>query len=348
MANEITGRELIVALAKASTWHTPVACGAGDGLLITGDGIKVTTPVELDDSAGQEWIHQADPGVKEIKGSLDMYARYRGLETPMALILGTAGAPAQQGTTTAYKHTLQLDSSIFGNFATLAQQKLSNKVWEFPSVKLHGFKLSAQMNKPVKLSLEAIADTLDRASATNTTVTMASVTNPDTANRILMNKDTVVRINDQSDGALDSGDALYPTSIEINFNRPMDSEPVAGQDGVDEPMDNGFPVATVTMKFPRYNTANDAFFDDWNSFTSKKMDITFVGKLIEGAYYYQWRFLFPHVKVDQPEATVSGPGKIPFSLSFKVMAASAAPTGMAFTEPMRLEIISTLATDPLA
>lgn len=348
MANEITGRELVIALKKASTWHTPVACGAGNGVLITGDGIKVTTPVELDDSAGQEWIAQADPGVKDIKGSLDMYARYRGLEVPMALIMGTAGAPAQQGVTAAYLHTLQLASNIFGKFGTLAQLKLSNKVWEFPSLKLHGFKFSAQMNKPVKIALEGIADKLDRASAVNTTATMAAVTMPDTANRIIMNKDTVVRINDQSGAALDDTMKVYPTSIEINFNRPMDSEPVAGQDGVDEPMDNGFPVATITMKFPRYNTANDAFFTDWDNFTSKKMDITFTGKVIEGAYNYQWKFSFPHVKVDQPEATVSGPGKIPFSLSFKVLAAAAAPTGMAFTEPFQLAIISTLTTDPLA
>jgi hypothetical protein len=348
MANEITGREVVVGLEKAATWHTPVACGAGNGMLIKSDGIKVTVATEPDDSAGQEWIQQADPGLQDLKGKLPVYARYRGLETIMALIMGTAGAPAQQGATAAYLHTLQLSAKIRGKFATMALLKLDNKVWEYPSLKLHGFKLSAKMNKPVDLVFDCIADKLDRASATNTTVTMATVTYPDVANRIFMDKNTVVRINDQSGAALDDTMKIYPSEIEFAFNRPMDSEPVAGQDGVDEPDDNGFPIGTITMKFPRYNTANDAFLTDWDNFTSKKMDLTFTGKTIEGAYKYQWKFSFTHLKIDNPEAPVNGAGKIPFSLKFNVYGAAAAPTGMAFTEPFQLAIISTLTTDPLA
>jgi len=348
MAQEITGREFIIALKKAAAWHTPVACGAGDGLLILSDGIKVTNPVELDDSAGQQWITQADVGEKVINGTLDAYMRYEGFDTVLALIMGTAGTPAQQGATAAYLHTYRLSSNIIGLFATMAELKLANKVWEFPSVKLHGFKLMAEMNKPVKISPEAIADKLDRASETNTAATMANVTMPDTVNRIIMNRDTVIRINDQDGDALGEGDELYPSSIEFTFNRPMDAEPVAGQEGVDEPTDNGFPVATVSMKFPRYNAANDAFFDDWDGFVSKKMDITFTGKMIEDPYRYQFKLSFPHVKVDNPEAPVSGPGKIPFSLNFQVLAAAEAPTGMAFTEPFWIEAINRRSTNPLA
>lgn len=349
MANEITGREFLIALKKAAAWHTPVACGAGDGLLILSDGIKVAIPTELDDSAGQQWITQADAGVKDIKGSLEAYMRYEGFDVALALIMGaTAGAPAQQEATAAYANTYSLSSNLSGLFATLAQKKLVNKIWEFTSLKLHGFKLGCEMNKPVKLSLEGIADTLDRASAVNTTGTMAAVTMPDTENRIIMNKDTVVRINDQDAIALGAGDELYPSSIEFSFNRPMDAEPVAGQDGVDEPADNGFPVATMTMKFPRYNTANDAFFDDWDAFTSKKMDITFTGRVIEGAYNYQFKISLPHVKVDNPEAPVSGPGKIPFSLSFQILAATAAPAGMTHATPFQIDVINKRTTDPLA
>lgn len=348
MANEITGREFLIALKKAAAWHTPVACGAGDGLLILSDGIKVAIPTELDDSAGQEWITQADAGVKDIKGAVTAYMRYEGFDVALALIMGVAGVPSLAGAALAYSNTYSLASNITGLFATMAQKKLANKVWEFTSLKLHGFKLSAEMNKPVKLTLDGIADTLDRTSATNDITSMAAVTMPDRENRIIMNKDTVVRINDQDGAALGAGDELYPSSIEFSFNRPMDAEPVAGQDGVDEPADNGFPIATLTMKFPRYNTANDAFFDDWDAFTSKKMDITFQGKLIEAGQYYQFKIPFPHVKVDNPEAPVSGPGKIPFSLSFQILAATAAPTGMTHTTPFQIEVVNKCTTDPLA
>lgn len=348
MANEQTGRELIVGLKKASTWHTPVACGANDGLLILSDNIKLNTPSELDDSAGQEWIFQADEGVQDNKGSLEAYMRYEGFDVALALIMGTAGVPTQQGATAAYANTYGQASSIFGNFATLAQKKLTNKIWEFPSIKLHGFKLSAQMNKPVKISVDGIADILDRGSSTNTVATMANVTYPDVLHRIIMNKDTVVRVNDQSDAALDSGDAVYPTSIDFSFNRPMDAQPVAGQDGVDEPIDNGFPAITCTMKFPRYNTANDAFFSDWDAFTSKKMDILFQGPLIADTYYYTFKLSMPHVKVNNPAAPVSGAGKIPFSVSFDILAAQAAPTGMTHTTPFQIDVTNLRTTDPLA
>jgi len=348
MAKEITGRELIIGLKKASVWHTPVACGAGDGVLILSDNIKVSVGSELDDSAGQEWIHQADEGVKEITGSLEAYMRYEGFDVALALIMGTAGTPAQQGATAAYANTYGLASSILGKFATLAQLKLSDKVWEFPSVKLHGFKLSGQMNKPVKISPDVIGDILNRASVTNTPATMANVTYPDALHRIIMNSNTVFRINDQSGAALGSGDVVYPTEFEFSFSRPMDSESVAGQDGIDEPIDNGFPMCKCSLKFPRYNEANDAFFDDWDAFTSKKMDITFTGPLIEDTYYYTFKISCPHVKVNNPAAAVSGAGKIPFSVDLDLLAAVSAPTGMSHTTPFQIDVINKRTTNPLA
>jgi len=207
--------------------------------------------------------------------------RYEGFDVWLALIMGAAGVPVQQELTAAYANTYNLTSKIDGLFGTLAQKKLLTKVWEYPSVKLHGFKLTAEMNKPVKISFDAICDTMVRDSTTNTTATMAAVTALK-ENRIIMNKDTVFRMNNQSAVALSDTDKLYPSSLELTFTRPMDSDFVAGQDGVDEPADNGFPEISLALKFPRYNTANDAYFDDWQAAVSKKMDITFTGKTIEG------------------------------------------------------------------
>lgn len=349
MAQEITGRELIIALKKAAAWHTPVACGVGDGLLVLQDSFKITNKLELDDSAGQNFITQADPGEDNLAGSPNGYLRYEGFDVALALVMGqSAGAPAQQEATAAYANTYSMASNIRGLFGTMALQKLANKVWEFPSVKLHGFKITAMTNKPAQITFDAIADKLDRASATNTTVTMAAVTYPDKSNRVFMNKDTVVRINDRDGAALGAGDEINPSSIEITMQRPMDTEAVSGQDGLDEPDDNGFPVVTVVLKFPRYDAANDAFFDDWNASTPKKLEILFKGKLIEGTYYYQQKFSFCNVKADNPQAPVNGAGKIPFTVTLQAMGAEAAPTGMSFTQPMQIEVINKRTTDPLA
>jgi tail tube protein len=348
MAGELTGREIICALKKAAAWRTAVACGAGDGLLILSDGIKANQDTEPDDSAGQPWINEADPGMMNVAGNLEAYMRYEGFDTALALIMGIAGAPTQIDLTAAYSNSYKLASKIDGLFGTLATKKLISVTWEHPSVKLHGFKLSGEMNKPLKLGLDVIADRLNRSSVINTPATMDSITVPDTKNRILMNKDTVFRMNTQADGALGGVEQIYPSGFELTFNRPMDAEATAGQDGVDEPADNGFPVATLTLKFPRYNAANNSFFSDWEAFTSKKMDITFTGKEIESGNNYMFRIFLPHIKISNPEAAVSGAGKIPFSMQCDIFGADVAPVGMdGIVEPMQIDIVNTRITDPL-
>ncbi|MDD3814432.1 MAG: hypothetical protein PHZ02_07275 [Desulfocapsaceae bacterium] len=349
MAGEITGREIIVALKKAAIWHTPVACGAGDGLLILSDGIKPDIDSELDDSAGQAWIKEADPGVMTVAGNIEAYMRYEGFDTTLALIMGVAGVPVQINTTAAYANSYKLASKIDTLFATLAMKKLAATVWEFPSVKLNGFKLSGVMNKPLKISPDLLCDKLDRKSEVNTATTMGAVTVPDSKNRIIMNKDTVFRMNNQAAVALSDGDKIAPSSFELTFSRPMDAEATAGQEGIEEPADDGFPVATLNLKFPRYNTANDAFFDDWEAYTSKKMDITFTGHEIESGNKYLFRILLPHLKINNPEAAMSGPGKIPFSMQLNILGAEAAPEGMTgLVEPMQIDVVNKRTTDPLA
>ena len=349
MAGEITGREFICALRKADDWHTPVACGMGDGLLLLSDGIKATIASELDDSAGQPWINEADPGLKDVTGSPEGYLRYEGFDTILALICGISGVPFQIVGTAAYSNSYKLASNIDGFFGTLAMLKLDNVVHEIPSAKIHGFKISGEMNKPLKISVDLIGDTLDRASVVNTAGTMAGVTIPDKKNRILMNKDTVFRMNNQTAEALDDTHKLHPSSFELTFTRPMDAEPTAGQDGVDEPADNGFPTATLSLKFPRYNAENNAVFDDWEAYTSKKISITFTGHEIESGNHYMFRVLLPHLKIDNPEAAVSGAGKIPFSMSMNILGAATAPAGMTgLVQPMQIDVVNTRTTDPLA
>lgn len=348
MADEITGREFVAALRKSAAWHTPLACGAGHGLLLLSDGIKVSIAAELDDSAGQQWITDADPGLQTITGNLDGFMRYEGFDVALALLLGVAGVPTKVGLTDAYSNSYTLASKIDGLFATVAMKKLASAIWEFPSVKIVSVKLSGEMNKPLKISLGIIGDKLDRASAVNDVTSMADVTVP-ACKRIFMDQNTVFRMNDQSAIALAVGNKIYPSSFELTFTRPMDSEPVAGQEGIDEPADNGFPVATLMMKFPRYNAANDLFFTDWEAYTSKKADITFTGPVIESGFNYLFRVTMPHLKIDDPEATVSGPGKIPFSMKCNLLGAAAAPAGMTdLTAPLKIDVVNTRTTDPLA
>ena len=416
MANPLTGREILIGLKKAAAWRTALEAGADDGLLILSESFKQTIEHLDDDSAGLTFIQRTDQGKIEASGGLEAYMRYEGLDVLLALIMGTAGVPTVPNPlyTTTCQNSYVMADNLSGLFATLAMLKKSDKVFEYPSVKFHQFKLSGEMNAPVKLSVEGIANLLELASAINTDTTMASITYPDKGNRIIMNKDTHFWLNDESGAAVAVGDAIYPSSVELSFNRPMDADLVAGNEDVAEPVGEGFPEITLTLNFPRYNDANDAFFTDWEALTRKKMEIYFKGtqftapsapddwaadtaysvddvtkpttlnslwykctvagtshattepvwptdvgdtivdegatwECIEDEYWYEFKISLPNLKVIDPDAAISGPGKIPVSLSFKVLGTDTAPTGMTgITKPFQIDVQNTMSTDPLA
>jgi hypothetical protein len=338
-----------VGLKKAATWRTAVAAGANDGILILSESFKQTIEHIDDDSAGLAFIQRTDQGKINAGGGIEAYMRYEGLDTLIALIMGTAGAPVQQAATAAYINSYVMADNVSGLFATLPMLKKSDKVWEFPSVKYNKFGLSGEMNAPVKLTADGIANQLELASVINTAATMASLTYPDKGNRIIMNKDAHFWLGDESGDALDIGDAIYPSGFDLSFDRPMEADLTTGNEDVDEPVGEGFPQATLTLNFPRYNDANHTFFTDWEALTRKKMEIYFKGGVIETTYYYEFKISLPNLKVIDPDAAISGPGKIPMSLSFKVLGTDTAPTGMTgITQPFQIDVQNKRTTDPLA
>ena len=348
MGDPITGRETIVGLKKAATWGTAVACGAGDGLLILSENVSPAIEEHLDDSAGLAFIQRTDKGKAEASGTIDAYMRYEGLDVALALIMGAAGAPSQQEATTAYTNSYVMADSIWGKFATYAAKKKSDKIHELPAIKLHGFKLSGEMNGPVRISLDCMANELELASTTNTIATMANVTYPDKGNRIIWDSNATWKINDESGDALDDDDKIYPSSFELSFTRPMDPDWVAGATGMAEPSPTGFPEALLTLNFPRYDDDNHGFFTDWDAFTRKKMEIYFKGALIESTYYYELKISMPNLKATDVKAPMTGPSKIPLSVSFRLLGTDTAPTGMTgITKPFQLDIQNTRTTDPL-
>jgi len=415
MGTSLTGREIVVGLKKAATWRTAVACGASDGLLVLSETFKQTYAELLDDSLGSIWPKYVDHGGIDVPGGLEGYLRYEGIDLLLALAMGTAGVPSTPaGGTSARTNSYVLADNLVGIFATLAVLKKSNIVFEYPSTKIQGFKLSGEMNSPVKFSSNGIANKQVLDSAVNTSVTIANVTYPDAENRVLLNSNSTFKITDKSGGVFANTDKVYPSSFEFNFNRPMSGDLIVSNDDIDEPGGTAFPETTLTLHFPRYDDTNHAFFADWSAETSKKMEIHFRGKIIdtnpvadtwavataytvgdvvqavspadfcykciiagtshaateptwpttlgetivdegvtwqvvEDDYYYGFDIIMPHLRVIDPDAAISGAGKIPMSLSFQLLGTDSAPTGMAgITNPFQLNIQNTRTTDPLA
>ena len=341
-----SGREIIAAVKRYTTWNTAVACGALNGFLILNEAIAGGPEYEPDLSL-QAWPKQGDLGMKKYEGTISANMRYRGLGIFIALAMGTAGTPAQQGGTAAWLHTLTLATNTDDYYATLAIDK-GHSVWEYASVKVEGFTLRGSAGQPVELVVYLIASDLARntSAGTNNNTTMASVTIPDTQRRVLF-RQGVFRINGQTGDALDSGDIIYPSAFEFTFRRKLSRDHVAGSDVIQEPLDDGFPECKLKLDFPKYTV--DTYLDALVNETYQKMDIKFTGALISGAYYYGLNLHFPNLKCLNAPAAVTGPGKIVHPLEFDCLGCDSAPTGMtSLTVPFKVEIQNIYVTNLLA
>jgi len=346
----VAGSELKFAIKKAAAWGTAVACGALNGFLALATSVKRDADVDIDDSLGQFWAKDGTPGAVKVDGDIPAYLRYDGLDLLLALFMGTAGAPAQQGATTAYAYTYDLADNTDGLFATFAKH-LKNYVAEVPSLKVAGITIKGEQGKPLQLIVKTIGDNVVY-DGTNDATTFNNVTIAEVANRIQFAQG-VFRMNDQSDIALAAGDQIGPNSFELTAMRKLTGTYgsfVTGgansQDLIDEPVNDGLPEVTLKLQFPKHT--GKTRLTDLGSDTRKKMDITFTGGLIAATYYRTFKIELPHLQMKSVDV-VDEVGIIKEPVEFLVHAASSAPAGMAgITNPFRISGINQLATDPLA
>ncbi len=187
----------------------------------------------------------------------------------------------------------------------------------------------------------------------NTPATFASVTWADQLNRIRYSEG-VFRMNNQSAGALNDADKIYPSSFELVARRRLAGEYDGRhktyqpnvQDLIDEPSNDGIAEITMKLTFPRHTSMN--YLADLISNTRKKMDITFTGAVIEGVYRNQFKLQFPNLQLKNVDV-VDAQGNIKEPLEFVVHGAISAPSGMTgLTDPFWISGINTRSTNPLA
>ncbi|GAB4389045.1 MAG: hypothetical protein Kow0025_12020 [Thermodesulfovibrionales bacterium] len=341
-----TGFEIVAAAAKAAEWGTAVPCGAGSGILILPPSLRKRRAGLTDDSLGLYFPAEADPGEVTVAGEIPAYLRYDGLDLLIALAMGaTAGAPARQGGTAAYAQTFSLAGDNDGLFATFAVRNSVN-VEEYPSVKLAGFTIKGQVGRPVEISFSAIAFDKVVDSAVNTPAAMDGATYFETSNRVLMGQ-CAMRMNDRQAGALGPGDEIYPSSFELSFKRDLSGLYGAGggPDRVDEPTNAGPPEASLKLVFPRYT--GSGLFSDWDAGAAKKLDITFTGAAIEGAYSRLFRLAFPNLSLADVDLPMER-GRLRHPVEFRCLASASPPAGMeGVTAPFQIDVVNRRDTDVL-
>lgn len=347
-----TGREIKAAVKKATTWRTAVAVGALNGLLITNDGMGAMEPIYIDDdSLGQADIKNTYLVGHALKGrTLEGYLRFEGWDLLFALVCGSATNPAQLSGT-AYSHTDVITDNNAELFATYAVYKALTTygVWEVPSAKFNGFKVSCNVGELAKVSFDFSGNKIDTTGATNNSTSMGNVTYPTSGNLCRMDTRFKMRMNAQAGAALADSDKIYPHGFTITFKRPMsEDEFEAGYSDMSEPVQNGFAEASIELKFDKYDA--DTFMSAILAETAYKMDILFQGDIIAAAYRYELRFDIPKIQWKVSEAPASGPGKIPLTITGRCFGVDAAPTGFnaAAVDPFYIYHANTVTTNPLA
>jgi hypothetical protein len=350
MANFITGREIVMAAKKATTWGTAVLCGASDGVLITDGFSGAKAPNFItDDSLGQMEIKEILRTTENIQDSVSGNLRYQGWDVLLALALGSASSPTLLGSG-AYSNVYSPASSIADYFATLAMKKSpnANGLWEIPSAQLTGFEITAKVGELAKIKFDYMGNKIetDELDAVNSPVTMNSVTYPTTSNVTRLDTSSKMRMNAQAGAGLADSDKIYPLGFSLKYSRPFEACYEIGSNNMRQPVQSGFSEAILTMNFDKYNM--DTFMNALDAETQYKMDILFQGNLIGGTYYYQLRIDIPKIIFTTADAPIGGPGKIPHNVTGRCLGVDAAPTGMSgVTTPISLYVQNTRTTNPL-
>ncbi len=345
----LAGIEIKAAVKKASTWGTAVACGANNGIVVLPTNIKRDSPITVDDSMGRFFSKDGLPGPLKVEGDIPAYLRYDGLDLLLALYMGTAGAPTLQGSG-AYAYTYKVKTLLDGLFCTVAKH-MKNYIDEYPSVKITGIAIKGEVGKALQVTISVVCQNKVVASVINTTTTFTNVTWFEEQNRVRFSEG-VFRMNAQGGAALGSGNTIYPSAFEFTTKRKLAGEystqyiSAINQELIDEPCGDGTLESTLKLTFPRHTSSTniDALVSD----SRKKMDITFTGALIGGAYYRQFKLQFPHLQLKNVDP-VDAQGNIKEPIEFVVHGCASAPTGMTgLTDPFWISGINRLSTDPLA
>jgi hypothetical protein len=155
------GSTLLVGFKKhTNTWGAGAAfgaveVGAGYGIEVESESIKIDPTLILNKGlSGAGTRLPGTLGNKLVSGDLVCPLYYRGLETLIALAMGTAVAPAQQGGTAAYEHAYNLIASHAGLYGTLVLPGSDHPaVREVPHAKVGGFTFDFTPNELAKLTV---------------------------------------------------------------------------------------------------------------------------------------------------------------------------------------------------
>lgn len=334
----------------ASTFGTAVSGGAGNKLIaeIT-PNFNVDTLVPRMIGSGKNMIDTATRGNFKPVIDLVMDSRYRDcMAFILAQFMGTAGAPSEQTAGQGdYKHTITFNSTLNAKYGTLAYDTGTVNLIEFPSVATSDLTFKLE-DAPGILEFTAsmLANTAVITGAVNTNASMLAATLVDTEVIAYAFEDTY-RQNASSGGALAGGDQYNITGYELNLSRPQEMiGEIKGSSGNGEPIESGLFEGTLTLTVK--SLEDHTRFTEWAAETPQKCSLNIQGTQIGSGVNKALTINIPKMLlVQEPNYALSSEGINPLTLTYRILQATANPTGMSSTFPY-FELINTLSTSLLA
>jgi len=170
----LSGQEIKSGFKKGKIWNVAEVLGANEGIIPKPSSIKKDSTIEIDDSIGNLVSKDGLPGFIKVEGDYPAYLRYDGLDIPLALFMGTAGAPTQQGATAAYAYTYKFKTNLDGIYGTMARY-MKYYLEEYSSVKIIKLNIKGEVGKPLDVTFGMIANDkgiINNTSAIATTITV--------------------------------------------------------------------------------------------------------------------------------------------------------------------------------
>lgn len=355
----VNGRDVRVAFARTNTWGTPASVTKQINLKSL-EGFDAKPGIVTDESFTQGFIGQGEVGdYAPSTPELQLDLRYDG-SGPIfiAAACGSSSAPSVVSSVAAnsliaYQHDLTQagDLTKFFTFAADVGGAAGNTyyVLELPSAKPKGFTISVGDNGKMQLAVPLVANKAVYTSAVNTNSTVGGATVDPLANRVFRRQGTF-RFNLQSAGSLAAGDAQQAREVTLTVNRPLAEDGyVFGSDAIIEALDDGFAEFTIDATFPLMTSANaNSLLVAWPAGTHLKGDLDFLGNYINSTSRYEMKIEMPAIQVTEWSAAVTGHQQIRPVLKGALRQATTAPTGMAFTTPLKITIVNMNSANLLA
>lgn len=335
------------AFAKFGTNSWGVAASVTLGLYFKSDGNVQFDPAIVNDEAfGQTFLGTTETGdVKAPDLTLEQQMRYDdksyvlqalAMGSPAAVTIATSVA----GQVTSWQHIIDLAGVIDGLGATFATDKVLF-VEELTSAKIHGFGFKNGTGGVMDMPFKVMVSKPTIQSSVNINSTLAGITYPALGNRAFRKHGTF-RMNLATGGSLTSTDVVKVEAIEFTFDRPQDTPQVFGQDYIDEPSDNNFPVLQMQVTYPRMNTVSaNSLYAALRDATAMKADITFLGAFINSTDQYKQLYQFPSLQLSDYQDGLTGGQQVRPKATFMAKLAATSPSGMPFVNPFRLTRVMT-------